>query len=170
MSAYVVDVNVPIVANGRSNQADAKCQLSCVQALKEVREGILCLDDGGHILGEYRRHLSPSGQPGVGDEFMQWLIQNQYRNDICERVTIARNSDRGFNEFPDDNALSGFDADDRKYVAVAMASNHEPRILNAVDSDWGDFESELRRHGLNIRQLCPDCLTGDESPHGGHQV
>lgn len=98
------------------------------------------------------------GQPGVGDEFMQWIHQNQHTPERCERVNITENPDRGFNEFPDDRALSKFDHNDRKYVAVTIGSRHGPRILNAVDSDWHDYKDALQRHGVTVEQLCPQCL------------
>ena len=159
MAAFIVDVNVAIVANGQSEQADARCQLSCVRSLEEVQQNMICLDDGDRIFKEYLDHLSMSGQPGVGDEFMDWLNQNRYIPNVCERVTIREHPARGFEEFPDDPALMAFDRSDRKYAAVARASRHSPLILNAVDSDWRDYESELSRHGINVSELCPQNLT-----------
>ena len=156
MAAFVVDLNVAIVANGnKSPQADAVCQLACIHSLIKVRQNLICLDDGDHILCEYRRHLSPSGQPGVGDEFMYWLCENQYTVDTCERVPIHEHQERGFDEFPDDLALQAFDPSDRKYVAVALASKNHPTILNAVDSDWQDFDEALKKHGVVVEVLCP---------------
>ena len=163
MAAFIVDVNVAIVANGQSEQADACCQLFCVRSLEEVQQNMICLDDGDRILKEYRRHLSMSGQDdgAVGKEFMYWLSQNCYTPSVCERVTIREHPERGFEEFPDDPALRRFDRSDRKYVAVARASRHSPLILNAVDSDWRDYESELSGHGINVSELCPQNLRED---------
>ncbi len=155
MAAFIVDVNVAIVANGKSPQADDRCELSCIRSLKDIQQNMICLDDGDRIFKEYRAHLSLSGQPGVGDEFIYWLHQNCYTPSICERVTIREHPGRGFEEFPDDPALTAFDRSDRKYAAVARASRHSPHILNAVDSDWRNFESELSRHGINVSELCP---------------
>ena len=54
MNAFVVDVNVPIVANGGAPQADLDCQYACVTALQEITEsGMVVLDDQMRILGEY---------------------------------------------------------------------------------------------------------------------
>ena len=155
MAAFIVDVNVAIVANGQSEQADARCELSCIRSLRNVQQNMICLDDGDRIFTEYRRNLSMSGQPGVGDEFMYWLSQNRYTPSACERVAIREHPERGFEEFPDDPALRRFDPSDRKYVAVARASEHSPLILNAVDSDWRNFESELSGYDINVSELCP---------------
>lgn len=161
MNAFVVDVNVAIVANEASDQADTACQLACVQELWKVKENMITIDDGDHILSEYRRHLSMSGQPGVGDEFMYWVHQNQHTQAKCDRVALTPNDDRGFDEFPANSDLLGFHADDRKYVAVAIGSSYSPCILNAVDSDWRDYETALRKHGVIVAQLCPQCLKGN---------
>jgi hypothetical protein len=57
MKAYVVDENVPIVANDSSRpepkapQADNTCRLGCIQALKGVvKSGILIIDTAGDVL------------------------------------------------------------------------------------------------------------------------
>ena len=62
---------------------------------------------------------------------------------------------RDSEEFPNDEALAGFDRDDRKFVAAARASIRDPAILNATDSDWGQFEQLFAQHGVVIEQLCP---------------
>jgi len=161
MSAFVVDVNVPIVANGRSPQADGDCVVACVDKLSEVQaSGILVLDDGMRILSEYMSNLSMSGQPGLGDFFMRWVWENQAVDARCERVPLTpANSDQDdFEEFPDDPDLNAFDPSDRKYVAVALASRLKPEVLNAVDPDWWDYRLALETSGVTVNFLCPQCM------------
>lgn len=161
MSAFVVDVNVPIVANGRSPQADHDCVVACAGKLTEVQaSGIVVLDDGMRILNEYTRNLNRSGQPGLGDSFMKWVWENQAVDTRCERVSLTPRGDDpdDFAEFPDDPRLAGFDRSDRKYVAVALKSRLNPEILNAVDPDWCDYRPALKAKGLRIMLLCPQCL------------
>lgn len=163
MSAAVVDTNVAIVANGRDTHAGARCQLECVRELRALeRHGVVVLDEFGRVLEEYRRHLEPSGQPGVGDAFLRHLFDHQFDPGKCELVTIRPLPDdaRGFEEFPNDRALDGFDPSDRKFVAAARASARSPAILNAVDGDWAQFEEALARHAVVVRQLCPCELGG----------
>ena len=163
MSAFVVDVNVAVVANGKSPQADVACRLACIRALREVRKNVICIDDKDHILREYRKKLKTKGQPGVGDEFMQWLYQNQCTESICRRVVITPDQEWEFKEFPHDSRLGRitdhprFDRSDRKYVAVALASRRNPTILNAVDSDWSEYQDALSAHVV-VKELCPKCL------------
>lgn len=161
MDAFVVDVNVAIVANGKASNADSQCELDCIQKLVHIQKNLVVIDDDDLILKEYRRNLAMSGQPGVGDEFMYWLFQNQCKSSKCERVRITDDSDRVFEEFPTDPRLADFDRSDRKYVAVALASKHRPVIVNAVDSDWLHHEAPLKDCGVHIDQLCPHCLKGD---------
>nr|VFK22922.1 MAG: hypothetical protein BECKMB1821G_GA0114241_100339 [Candidatus Kentron sp. MB]VFK26539.1 MAG: hypothetical protein BECKMB1821I_GA0114274_100126 [Candidatus Kentron sp. MB]VFK74557.1 MAG: hypothetical protein BECKMB1821H_GA0114242_100648 [Candidatus Kentron sp. MB] len=154
MRAFVIDVNVAIVANGKSPQANTRCKLACMRKLREVQKSLVTIDARDHILGEYRRHLSMSGQPGAGDEFMYWLSQNLHTESVSERVTIHEHPERVFEEFPDDPALTEFDKSDRKYVAVVRASKNSPKILNAVDSDWGDFKEAFSTHGIEVCEIC----------------
>lgn len=162
MNAYVIDSNVPIVANGKTNQASPECVLACVEALGRAREGLTCLDDGFRILGEYMKHLSPSGQPGAGDAFMKWVFQNQANSLHCEVVPITPANDNGesYEEFPADPDLADFDRSDRKFVAVALASQHGPPILNSVDSDWWHARMALSRHDVEIEFLCGNQFVG----------
>jgi hypothetical protein len=158
MSAFVIDTNVPVVANGKSKQADDKCVIACIEALSQVIDGgIVVLDSLGLVLQEYMDNLRLSGQPGPGDIFMKWVFQNQAVVERCEQVQITPCLDGGvdFEEFPRDADLRDFDRDDRKFVAVALASSKKPAILNAVDSDWAIHHAALNRNGVKIEFLCP---------------
>jgi hypothetical protein len=155
MTAFVVDVNVAIVANGKAQQANMDCRLACVDALLALQQrGAVVLDGLRLILAEYQKHLSPSGQPGLGDMFMQWVWENQAVSERCEQVIITP-VDGSFAEFPPDPALSTFDPDDRKYVAVALRSQRAPKALNAVDTDWWQHRAALTRNGVRLQFLCP---------------
>ncbi|HEX3552011.1 MAG TPA: hypothetical protein VIA62_02145 [Thermoanaerobaculia bacterium] len=161
-AAVVMDTNVAVVANGRTPQAGDKCVETCVATLIEMRDHRrVLLDDQGLILDEYRRRLSPSGQPGPGDAFFKWLWDNQGHQDHCRQIPITpANGSRGFEEFPDDPDLERFDRADRKFVAVALASEERPPILNASDTDWWVHRAALNRHGVEIRFLCPELMKG----------
>jgi len=133
--------------------------LACLSALESARRKCLvALDDGGRILGEYMKHLSPSGQPGAGDLFVKWLWENQANPRRCERVKITPRpqEDDNFEEFPDDPDLEDFDRADRKFVAVARSSHYDPTVLNATDTDWWIFRKPLAKHGVRIEFLCPN--------------
>jgi hypothetical protein len=137
MTASVVDTNVAIAANGRGTHASEKCKLNCAQTLTRIVESeIISIDKDGKILNEYKVHLNRGGQLGIGFYFYLHIIDNQYDPSKVELVSITpTNDDKMYQEFPSDPALAGFDSDDRKFVAVALASENNPIIQNALKRD-----------------------------------
>lgn len=155
----VVDTNVPLVANGKAEQADLACEVACVRKLIQIRsERRILLDDKQLIIEEYRRNLNHSGQPGVGDVFFKWLYENQANPLHCRIVPVTCHADRVFAEFPEDPRLVKFDKDDRKFVAVALASGINPQVLNATDTDWWHDRQALAENGVNVLFLCPELM------------
>jgi hypothetical protein len=156
-----MDTNVAVVANGRAPQARDGCVETCISRLLAMRNHHrVLLDERGLILDEYRQHLSPSGQPGPGDAFFKWLWYNQANPEHCRQVPVTPIDDahRSFEEFPDDPDLTGFDRNDRKFVAVALGSGEQAPILNATDRDWWEHRAALLRHGVQIQFLCPELM------------
>jgi len=157
--AVVVDTNVPMVASRLTPHADARCVAACINRLAAIKvSGGLLLDDSGHILREYGRNLDKIGQTGAGYEFYKWAMIHQAIAGMVTRVAIAPTADGGwrrYEEFPDQPALKGFDKSDQKFVAVALASNANPPILNAVDSDWWKHRGALAVAGVTVESLCP---------------
>lgn len=159
-AAVVMDTNVAVVANGKTEQAGPKCVSTCIDTLRQIQAGrlLLLLDNGNEIIQEYQGNLHPSGKPGSGDAFFKWLWRNQFNDEYCRQISVTPHDERGFEEFPDDPDLASFDRDDRKFVAVALASKSDPRVLNASDTDWRDYREPLRRHGVEVEFLCPELM------------
>jgi predicted nucleic acid-binding protein len=153
----IIDTNVAKVANGKSVQASPNCVLDCIQHLRQVLNSTttLVLDDYQTrlIFDEYKSELNTSGQPGVGDAFLKWVLLNQFTK--CEFVTITPDPQRGFVEFPNDPALATFDPKDRKFIAVAAAHSTHPPILQAVDAKWWLLRAELAQNQITIEFVCP---------------
>jgi len=109
--SYVVDTNVGMVANEKSDRASPQCVFTCVKRLLELHSRCrVVLDEGDLIIDEYRRNLSLSGRPGAGDAFMRWLWDNRFNSEHCERVEIhPRDNPSGpdYREFPDAPELAG---------------------------------------------------------------
>jgi len=101
---------------------------------------------------------------------MKWIHENQCNGDRCERVPITRHEERGFVEYPDDVALATFDRSDRKFVAVALKSELDPTILNAVDADWSEHQDAFQACGVVVKELCPGCLKGACEDHESRDV
>ncbi len=156
-------VNVPVVANGKAPQANRNCRNACVDFLLYLtRSGMIVLDDRKLIIREYVKHLNKSGQPGLGDAFIRWVLDNQATMSRCEQVHVTpRNGDmEDLLEFPNVHSLADFDRNDRKYVAVALGSQNNPLIVNAVDSDWWNFRVPFQQNGVQLKFLCPQHMTG----------
>ncbi len=156
MTAFVVDTNVAIAANGRETHADDLCRLACMEKLEHlVERGTVTVDKSGLVLEEYANHLCLSGNPGVGDAFFRHVFNNQYQNHRVRRVAVTPSDDdrRGFEELPENR----FDRSDRKFLAVAVAA--KAVVLNATDSDWGEHESLMDELGVEVKQLCPQHAT-----------
>ena len=153
---WVVDTNVAVVANGKHPAASPECVRACVHRLEQVRQSRVVIDDNWRILREYRSNLSESGQPGVGDRFLKWLLQNHANRQRCVKVTLTPNDEAAqiYAEFPASPALAGFDPSDRKFVAVSNGHRAKPPILQAVDSKWRGFESALAAAGIHVEFLC----------------
>jgi len=132
------------------------CVVACVSAIEHVmKNGGLVLDAGGEIFGEYLRNLSKSGQPGIGNKFMKWVHDNQYKLPECNRVAITKKG-VSYAEFPDHNDLIKFDNSDRKFIAVSNAHPDKPSILQATDSKWWGWKDALAEVGITVNFLCPD--------------
>lgn len=161
MTYYIVDTNVAVVANSRDDEYPVECQISCIEYIQTIcgtTKHRIVLDDIGDILEEYRKHLSASGQPGVGDLFYRHLINFRGNHKRVVEVTLPKCTTTGeYVDFPDHVDLSGFDLADRKFVAAARVS--KGKILNAVDSDYSECKAAFNAVSIKIIELCPKCLT-----------
>jgi hypothetical protein len=158
---FVVDTNVAVTANGKSEQTSPECVLNCTKRLQQLIdiESIerLTLDDQWIILKEYIRHLKPEGQPGVGDAFLRWVLLNRTTG-RCELVKLTpyHEDNMDFEEFPRDKRLKKFDRADRKWIAVSRAHSEHPPVLQATDMKWAKFVSTFAEHGVKVDFLCSE--------------
>jgi len=150
MARYVIDTNVAIVANG-DKDVTTECRLAAVETLiKAVNKGVIVVDTAGEIQTEYRRHLNPHGQPGVGDRFYLEVIN--YHPDRTVRVELAKREDGEFKDLPQAIIDAGFDPSDRKFAAAAKKS--KSAVYNATDSDWVEHREVIEAAGIKIVFLC----------------
>jgi hypothetical protein len=151
---WVVDTNVAIVANGRDDHGAVvqhSCRLAAVEFLIElVHKGVTFLDQAGLIQSEYRAYLNPAGQPGVGDQFYQLIINSNPER--VQRLELAWDEDGQYADLPAVISESGFDVSDRKFAALAIRAN--ATVANAVDSDWIECADVLAAGGVRVSNLC----------------
>ncbi|MBZ4331379.1 hypothetical protein NR800_19760 [Corallococcus interemptor] len=167
---FVIDTNVPLTANNNEKTVSPACVQACVQEIHAViQSGRIVLDDNWRIINEYKHKLSPTGQPGVGDRFLKWVLTHHANPARCVRVSLTpRQEDpRDFEEFPRDPALAGFDPSDRKFVAASCAHEERPPILQATDSKWWGLRREFERCGVRVRFLCPKDIQELHERKGG---
>ncbi|HTU53309.1 MAG TPA: hypothetical protein VMF62_05000 [Acetobacteraceae bacterium] len=157
MKRVVVDTNVPIVANGRPDashggrQPSPHCRLAAIDFLEEtLKRRRILLDLAGEIETEYRRYLSPSGEPGVGDRFYFEVLRSG--TERVERPELPRAGTDAYADFPNDAALKSFDRGDRKFAALAR--RERAPVANATDSDWVEHRTALAKHGIAVRFVC----------------
>lgn len=156
----IIDTNVLIAANGRDcPQVTPQCRLKSSQYLRDLQiKGTIVIDNQWLILNEYKHKVNQTGQPGIGDAFLKWILQNLANLKRCEQVTITPLENGSFKEFPNDPELEKFDRSDHKFVAVALAASDPTPIVNAVDSDWVEFYQPLLNNDVEIQFLCPDVI------------
>jgi hypothetical protein len=156
-SICVVDTNVPLVANRKSDVSENGV-LVCIKQLEQIIEnGCIAIDDKWLILKEYMNKLSPSGQPGIGDAFLKWVLTNKSNPKLCHCVSISyKNENSDFEEFPTHDGLAGFDISDKKFVAVSVAHIKHPPILQASDCKWWGWKDFLKECGVEVIFLCPE--------------
>lgn len=164
-NCVVVDTNVAITANGKANQANTQCVSKCLHELVTIRNAKqVLLDDKGLILQEYLKQ-KPHGFPqGAGDAFLVWVYDNQANSAHVRIVPVTplNGGSMGFAEFPNDSELFSFDQDDRKFVAVALASKTPTTILNATDTDWWIHRKALSKNGVQLKFLCRQLMTDED--------
>ena len=135
---------------------DETCQLACVERLETLtKQGIVALDDGYLILGEYSNYLPKSGSAkGTGDIFFIHVFNQRYNTNLVRRVSVTPVHDEkvGFEELPENT----FDRSDRKFLAVAVVA--KAKVLNAVDSDWAQHSKLMTDLGVDVEELCPQAI------------
>ncbi len=154
MTRFVVDTNVPIVANGHANHGrvpSIECRVSTIQFLNWILDtGKVLLDIEGEIQEEYRTYLNPSGQPGVGDRFYLEVLRSAPSK--IERHELPRGLDGEYLDLPRPLIEAGFDRSDRKFAALAKRTT--ATVANATDSDWFIHRETIVAAGIGLNFIC----------------
>jgi hypothetical protein len=149
----VVDTNVGIVANdkiGGVGSRPPECVRACVELLGDImRYGCVALDLNWEIIGEYKHELRSTGEPGIGDAFLKWILTNYANPNRCHQVEIRATT------IPPE--LKGFDPADHKFIKTAIASGGA-RIAEATDSEWWFRRADFEEAGIGIDFICPSCI------------
>lgn len=153
----VIDTNVLLVANQQHADVSDACVESCVRRLQAMKDnGVVVIDDGYRILGEYQQKTRLNPPKGVGDVFLKWLLREVGNPKRVEQVALTEHSPDCFEEFPDPLLETQFDPSDRKFAAVAHAHHAKPPIWQAADSKWLNWWERLQAKGVAVEFLCPE--------------
>ena len=154
MGDHIIDTNVLLVASARDpnspfadcNQATPQQQqivLDWLMAFRTDRQRQVVIDQPFKIWEEY--HNKMTGQD-IG------LMV------VMEKLQFARFVDIAFDDnghacLPADLEEVVHDRSDRKFVAAALSAGGQSTIVNAVDTDWCDWQKALERHGIVVTHL-----------------
>lgn len=111
------------------------------------------------FLTEYLGALRPAGTAGTAVVLARKIWRTRMASLMSKTVPItpANDGSGSFDEVP--AALKGFDNDDHKFLAVAIAEGSTPPILAAMDGEWWERRKELTKEGLSVQFPCsPDLI------------
>jgi hypothetical protein len=158
--AIVLETNVLMTASEHASQASDECVRQCVGIIEQVKQGTptLALDDSGLILDEYQKRLR-AYPDSVGYMFLRKWLDSNWHNIVLVDIQPKDTEQGQFGVLPR-RALKGFDRDDKKFVATAVAAQNKldntVPIVNAVDSDYVEHFHALRALGVRVEFLCPE--------------
>jgi hypothetical protein len=160
MTEYIVDTNVPLVAQGTATHMSDNCVFNCANFLLKLFEGefILVIDNDYHLIGEYQNQMPKGSQAQYGNRFLRWIYTNQANPQKIKTVEINKLDEFNFKEVPRSIIDIGFDNSDRKFVAVAIANENQASIVQAADSKWIGWEEALNKEGVSIHFICREEL------------
>jgi len=145
----VVDTNVWMAASGLTEQADPPCATACLDALERLRDAdTLALDAQRQIENEYFDNLPRQS-------FSHMLLGELLASGRIEFKACDWSSE-GIALVPP--TLADLDPSDHKFAAVALTYDPPAPIYNAVDTDWCECAAGLAAAGLEVIELCPQCL------------
>lgn len=156
MPDYVVDTNVWVMLDKPISQTMTLADLDCIQACRAWLEGFmagqdrLVIDLLYRILGEYRRNIPQGGRAAQ----ILGRLETQPRARLIEHLITLDAEDCAV--LPPDVPIP--DANDRKFVAVALAHEPRPPLVNATESDWTKVVDVLATHGIALQELCPQIV------------
>ncbi|MCY3914631.1 MAG: hypothetical protein OXG49_01330 [Chloroflexi bacterium] len=158
MSDIVIDTNVWVLADRITSISaeipaiETDCIETCYQWIQQFAASgdRLVVDRSYRIFHEYRNNIR---QGGLAEQEL-----NRLESNLLERlvfVDIAFDRD-GHAIVPADVMIK--DESDRKFIAVAIASEPYAPIYNATETDWTEEQERLSQFGLVVHELCPDYI------------
>ncbi len=154
MAEYIIDTNVPLVAEGSSDMS-TDCSLTCANFLDEVinNKHVITIDDDYCIITEYQKKMPAGSKSDYGNRFLKWILTNQANTQRVRQARVTSIDEYNFEEVPQSVLDAGFDKSDLKFVAVSIVNN-STEIVQASDSKWIGWEQILLQEGIKVKFLC----------------
>ncbi len=158
MGDHIIDTNVLLVASAqhpgspfKDSQVPAEQQqvvLDWLIAFRKDHRRKVVLDQFFKIWEEYNNKIT-------GQDIGLLVVAEKLQSSLLRTVDIAYD-EHGHGCLPPELEEVVHDRSDRKFVAVAWidrSQGGESTIVNAVDSDWADWEESLKPFGITVRHL-----------------
>jgi Holliday junction resolvasome RuvABC ATP-dependent DNA helicase subunit len=160
MREFIIDTNVPLVAQGSAIQMSDDCVINCVDFLEDLftNKIKLVIDSDYHLIHEYENQMRKGTRLDYGNRFLKWIYSNQANTHKIKTVEINQLDEYNFEEVPPSLIEIGFDNSDRKFIAVAIANNNQAPVAQAADSKWIGWEEALINEGISVYFLCKEEL------------
>jgi hypothetical protein len=161
----IIDTNVLLVASAqhpgspfKDSDVPAEQKQNVLEWLMRFREDgqrVVVLDELWKIWEEYNRKMT-------GQDIGLMVVTEKLQLSLMRPVDVAYDKN-GHGCLPPELKRVIHDPADRKFVAAALADREagdESTIVNAVDTDWCDWERALKRYKITvthiIEELCED--------------
>lgn len=156
---YVVDTNVLIAASAADPKHPKDIDATPADPLLRkvvwnwldtfsMASSHMILDHAGGIYDEYNNKL------GFNDFGLQVVMTKWSKNEV-DTVDVVYD-EHGHGVLPDTLSSIVHDDQDKKMVAAALATHHrygEGCIAFAGDTDWHDWEGDLRAHDILLEPI-----------------
>jgi hypothetical protein len=167
---YIIDTNVLLVAsasdpNSRFQDCDhispeqQEIVLNWLMEFRKDKQRKVVLDHAFKIWDEYHNKMVR------GQDLGSLVVAEKLQSALVRVIEIAYNED-GHGCLPPELEKVIHDRSDRKFVAVALLDislGNKSTIINAVDTDWCEWEKALNVVGINVKHiiddLCEDKVT-----------
>ena len=156
MTDYVVDTNVWVTAGKPINQLTTQEEIICAKTCLDWLREFMTSNDRLVVDGYATRAILSEYRDNVGEGRIRRLLNDLERTPgrlEYKKIEFDENNHAIVDAEP--LASSGFDRDDRKFVAAALAHHPTPPIVNAADTDWTMFHTELKAIGITLIEICP---------------
>ncbi len=93
--------------------------MSAARFLRDViSTGVVLEDTEDLAFAAYRVQLNFSGQPGMGDQFLEWFMRERWLGNLVQRVSNPQGGSI-LELLP--ASLASFDRDDHKWICIYLA-------------------------------------------------